>query len=281
MPKVGQFKVLLQGRYLTGQVVVSYTAQTMRDTPRLRALIDRVWAEERRKAEKKGVILFPGELCRLMGYREEGGLLHLTLGRTDYRELVGTNLSYPVIRDILGEEYMSNALGICGVVCTRDERLIIGQRGETLAEEAGYYHVYGGYIHPAKHVYRGRPDPFQALSQGLGEEFGVHSEAVSHMTCLGLAMDSVTVKPWLIFGVLRNLTFRELLTGLSYAPREGEHTEIFGIRDGRRSLRSFLLANRRKIAPLGQAALWMYGVERGYWEDRPRKWALEGMLRRP
>lgn len=279
MPRAKKFEVLLQGRYSPDEVVVTYTAQTMRNTPRLRTLINRVWEEQRRRAEKVGVVLFPGELCRLVRYWEEGGVLHLILGRTDYRELMGTNFSYPVIRDILGEEYLSNALGICAVVRTGDERMVIGQRGEILAEEAGYYHIYGGYLHPTRHTHRGQPGPFQAVLWGLEEEFGIDSEAVDRIVCLGLAIDLRTFKPGLIFWVDLALTFGELLTRLSTAPREAEHTEIFGVRDGKQSLRSFLLANRRKMSSLGQASLWMYGVERGYWEDKPRKWVLEGILR--
>lgn len=280
MVRQRRFEVLLQGSYSPSKVVTVYTAEPMKQTPRLRGLINRVWEELARKAERKGTLLFPGELCRLINHREEDAILYLTLGGTDYRELMGTNLSYPVIREILGEEYMSNALGLCAVVCTEDEKLVIGQRSEILAEGAGYYHVYGGYLHPTRHTAGGRPDPFAAVFQGMEEEFGIPFQAVNEMTCLGLAMDSNTFKPGLIFRVDLHLSFKELLLNLTTASREREHTEIFGIRDGKQSLRSFLLANRRKLAPLGQASLWMYGVEKGYWGKEPRRWTLEGVFRK-
>lgn len=263
-----KFKILVQGNYSQADVVVAYIDEPMKKTPKLEELIEKVWEEQRRRAEKRQTILFAGDLCRLIDYGERDGKLYLTFGKTDYKELMGTNIAYPVIREILGEQYMSNGTGLSAAIRTSDERLVLGQRSETLAEEAGYYHVCGGHLCPARHIWQGRLDPFSAVADGIEQEFGVAKRRISNTVCLGLAINSKTYKPGLIFYVDLDMTFKEVLGGLANAPREMEHTEIFSVWDRKQSLRSFLLANKHKIAPIGQACLWMYGIERKYWNER-------------
>jgi hypothetical protein len=256
-------------------VIVHDSNDRMMMTPKLRDLIEEVWQQKEGRMVKRNGLFFPGDLCRLNRYEVRQGELHLFLGRTHFKELLGTNLSHPIIYKLLGEGYMSNGLGVRSVICTADEKIIIGQRSEKVVEAAGYYHVCGGYVNPSKHESDGTPDPYLAMESYMEEETGISKANVHHLICFGLTVNIETLKPELMFGAETNLTFRQVLGNIAKATQNSAHSELFGIKALKTSLRGFLAANRRKIAPTAQACLWVYGIEKGYWPE-----ARRGILKR-
>ena len=260
-----RFEIPVHGRFPREKVIVHDSEERMMMTPKLKKLIEELWEEKQKRMVKREGLLFSGDLCRLVRYEicEDG--LHLYLGRTQFKELLGTNLSHSIIHKVLGEEYMSNGLGVRAAIRTADEKLIIGQRSEKVVEAAGFYHLCGGYMEPSKHVRESLPDPYVAMESFMKEELGIPKSAVRHLVCLGLVISTETLKPELMFEAETDLTFRRVLLSMAKATRDMAHSELFGIIAVRASLRGFLAANRRKIAPTGQGCLWVYGIERGYW----------------
>lgn len=265
-----KFEIPVHGRFPREKVIVHESDERMMMTPKLRDLIDEVWEKKQKFMAKRQGLLFPGDLCRLIRYEVSEDELHLYLSRTRFKELLGTNLSHPIVHRVLGEEYMSNGLGVRAVIRTADEKIIIGQRSEKVVEAAGYYHLCGGYVEPSKHAKGEHPDPYLAMETFMKEELGIPKNAVRHLLCLGLAINLETLKSELIFEAETDLTFRKILLGIVKATRDVAHSELFGIIAVRASLRGFLVANRRKIAPTGQACLWVYGIERGYWPEEKK-----------
>jgi len=239
-------------------------------TPKLKELIEEVWTEKEKQLIRKDGLIFPGDLCRLIRYERNDDDLQLNLGRTHFKELLGTNLSHPIIHRLLGEEYMSNGLGVRAVIRTADEKIIIGQRSEKVVEAAGYYHLCGGYIDPLKHISGDHPDPYISIKIHMEEELGIPESAIRHLRCLGVVSDCETMKPEVMFEAEIDLTFRKILLNMDKAARSAVHSELFGIMAVRASLRGFLAGNRRKIAPTGQGCLWIYGIDRGYWPEEKK-----------
>ena len=270
-----KFEIEIHGLFPKDKVIVHDSDDRMMMTPKLRDLIDDVWEKKEARMVKRDGLFFPGDLCRLNHYEIREKELHLFLGRTHFKELLGTNLTHPIIYKLLGEEYMSNGLGVRAVICTQDEKIIICQRSEKVVEAAGYYHLCGGYIKPSKHHSQGTPDPYLSMESYLEEELGISKDTLRHLMCLGLAVNSETLKPELMFEAEINLTFRQVLINMTKAARDFTHSELFGIMAQKTSLRGFLAANKRKTAPTGQACLWIYGIERGFWPE-----VRKGILKR-
>ena len=262
-----KFTIPIHGRFSQEKVVIKDSDERMMMTPKLKELIEEVWVEREKRITRREGLMYPGNLCRLIRYELIDDELHLYLGRTHFKELLGTNLSHPIIHKLLGEEYMSNGLGVRAVIRTADEKIILGQRSEKVVDAAGYYHLCGGYIDPEKHRRAGWSDPYGAMKSCMEEELGIPIKAIRHLMCLGLVIDSETLKPEVMFEAEIDMTFRKVLLNMAKATRDVAHSELFGIMAVRGSLRSFLLANRRKIAPTGQGCLWVYGIERGYWPE--------------
>ena len=262
-----KFHIPIHGRFPSDRIVIDDSDERMMMTPKLKELIEEVWVEREKRAARVDASIVPGDLCRLIHYWLEGNVLRLCLGRTTFKELLGTNLSHPIIHRILGQEYMASGLGVRAVIRTADEKIIIGQRSEKVMEAAGYYHLCGGYIDPRKHMVDNHPDPYVAMQSHMNDELGIPSSAVRHLVCLGVVIDSQTLKPELMFEAEIDLTFRKVLLSMRTAARAAVHSELFGIMAVRASLRGFLAATRGKIAPTGQGCLLVYGVERGYWAE--------------
>lgn len=269
------FEVAAHGLFPKGKVIIHDSDERMMMTPKLRDLIEEVWHKKEAQLAKKGGLVFSGMLCRLIRYEVRTDGLHLFLGRTNFKELLGTNLSHPIIHRLLGEEYMSNGLGVRAVICTADEKIIIGQRSEKVVEAAGYYHLCGGYVEPSQHTTGGKPDPYAAMESYMNDELGIPHDVVRRLICLGLAVNVESLKPELMFEADTDLTFRRVLVSMAKADRDAAHSELFGIMALKPSLRGFLAANRRKIAPTGQACLWVHGIEKGYWPE-----VKEGIFRK-
>ena len=270
-----KFEIETHGLFPKDKVIVHDSDDRMMMTPKLRDLIDEEWQKKETRMLKRDGLFFPGDLCRLNRYEIRDNDLHLYLGRTHFKELLGTNLSHPIINKLLGEEYMSNGLGVRAVIRTQDEKIIICQRSEKVVEAAGYYHLCGGYIKPSKHHSGGIPDPYLSMESYMEEELGISGDTLRHIVCIGLTVDSETLKPELMFEVETDLTFRQVLVNMAKAVRDFTHSELFGIMAQKTSLRGFLAANKRKIAPTGQACLWIYGIEKGYWPE-----VRKGILKR-
>ncbi|UCE19080.1 MAG: hypothetical protein JSV84_01675 [Gemmatimonadota bacterium] len=270
-----KFEIETHGLYPRDKVIVHDSAEHMMMTPKLRDLIEEEWQKKEARMVKREGLFFSGDLCRLNRYEVRENELHLFLGRTHFKELLGTNLSHPIIHKLLGEEYMSNGLGVRAAICTHDEKIIICQRSEKVMEAAGYYHLCGGYVKPSKHHRRGIPDPYLSMESYMEEELGISKESIRRLVCSGLAVNSETLKPELMFEAEIDLTFRKVLVNMAKAARDFTHSELFGIMAQKTSLRGFLVANKRKIAPTGQACLWIYGIEKGYWPE-----VRKGILKR-
>lgn len=214
-------------------------------------MIEEAWNTRLVEAEQQGKMLFAGRLCRLVEYTVHENALHLTLGPTDYRELLGTNLSHPELLHTLGPAYLSNALAVHAVVSGTDEKIIIFKRSPLVAEYPNYYDVCGGHVEPDFDWVENKPDPFGAITREIREEMGISSEEIQNIVCLGLVRNTKTLKLDLIFSVLTSQPSSSFLN----TPLGEEHVDIELIDDNEASITQFLHERHGSIAPAGEACL--------------------------
>ncbi|MBI4322202.1 MAG: NUDIX domain-containing protein [Chloroflexi bacterium] len=245
------FEPLALGTFDRGSLRVQWTNEQRDTTTALERLIARAWRIKSRQVRAEGGSLFAGPLCRLVSHAVEDAMLHLTLGPTNYRDLVGTNLCHPELWPSLGPRFFSNALAVHATIATVDGYLLVFQRSRLVGEHAGHYDVCGGHIDPALDLREGIPDPFATVLRELQEETGIPPGRVTRVTCRGLVRSRETYKPDLIFTLETSLPSRDVIA----APLDAEHTRQILLPNRREEIAQFLDEHQDDLAPAGRACL--------------------------
>jgi hypothetical protein len=202
--------------------------------------------------------LFNGALCRLENFRERDGVLHLSLSRTCYRDLLFSNAHTGELIAKLGENGPVRALGISAIIETADGYLPFIRRSEHVGEAPGGLDVIGGHVHPDEHAPRGVPDVFFAIQDEMQAEVGLPSDLLGDFVCCGLAENRRHRKPELAFFVPLPLTLPELRQ-LAQNAREGnEYTELLAVRADKADLQKFILEHYSSITPAKHGCLQLY-----------------------
>lgn len=212
-------------------------------------LIEGIW--KKLLSEDKNRILYDGPMVRLISFSMESGIPVIEMERTSYRVFCGTNRRIPRAAD--GD--CADGVGICGVVVTGDNKIVIGRRSEKVYEYPHYYHVIGGNMDPDNHRNSYNiPDPFVAFQREVEEETGA-MVPLEDIGLIGLARNKSTHKPEFLFMV-------KVETASEKIEMDEEHGGLKFIEDNRRSLWKFLKNAGKKIVPAGRAALIAYGYKR-------------------
>jgi 8-oxo-dGTP pyrophosphatase MutT (NUDIX family) len=189
-------------------------------------------------------------MCRLSGWSVENGELRVTYGLTDYRELVGTNISHPEIGARFGDEYLSNGSGVCSTIETRDGRLVLHRRNERVFEYPGKLDTCGGALEPIESPDGPVADPFAMATREIEEELGIPAAMIAEMTCLGIARDGLTLKPEMLMRTRISLDSAEIpaLPG-------DEHAQLMTVPGDPASLNTWLAEHWSEMAPASLACL--------------------------
>lgn len=136
---------------------------------------------------------------------DDQGRLALRTGRTDYAEFVLTNVARPERRGERGDASMSDALGVCAALVTRDERVLLGRRAAELDDRPGALHVVpAGHPHPPD-------DPWTGLVAELDEELAIAPDEIVSARCTGVLRALPTGKPELVYALRVGLDAAEIL----------------------------------------------------------------------
>ena len=96
--------ILASGVWPRGFIDTVFDPAARRTTDaRVESLIAEQWDRSVREATAQGKILFAGPQCRLVRHECFGDRLRLSLGPTDYRDFLGTNMQWPLIQQAVGE----------------------------------------------------------------------------------------------------------------------------------------------------------------------------------
>lgn len=244
------FHMLVLGPFKRSDVVCTFSLDRMSTTPETEMLIEQAWQSRLANAQKRGQSLFAGPMCRFNGWTVENGQLMVKFGLTDYCEFVGTNIANPDIQTRFGEAFLANGTGVCSILLTSDNQIIIQRRSQSVFEHPGMLNFCGGSLNPVANNGISRADPFEVMTVEFEEELGIDRSEIIEMQCLGLSRDAITLKPDFL-----------LLTALS-APASAilskvgeEHSELIAIPNDPVSLHSWLGAHWHEVAPSGLASM--------------------------
>lgn len=245
-------------RFTKNQLSQNWSATRRPTTQAIEEIIARTWETELALARESERMLYNGDLIRLVEARVTPGQLHLELGPTCYRDLLGTNLHHAATVSRAGEQHLANPLGISSTVITRDGFLVFGRRSARVAFHAGHLHTFGGLLEPSDQDSDGRFDVFGAAIRELTEELGVRKDEIGEIIIAGLVRDRSILQPELLFEAILNLSRMELTARFDPTLPDQEHTGLEFVRDEPAATITFLRRSAL-IAPVAVAAMLLHG----------------------
>jgi hypothetical protein len=252
-----EFEVIARGIYHTGQVQIEdHPDRRMPSTPQIQDWIEQYWQERLVAAKQRGTLLFNAPLFRFEKASPQiDGTLVLTLGRTSYQEYVTTRV--PQFTTGRSRQELGNPLGVCSVVETNDDYILLDKRTGVDVYE-GRYHVIGGFAEPERDTRTGQPDVFGAMSREIREETGIRAGDIAEQYLLGVVYDLCTPHAELCFLTRLHIPLREVLQ-----QRHAEDQEIkrlYSLAVTPESLREFIITHHGNISATGEPALLFYGA---------------------
>ncbi len=261
------FLVDVAGEFTRDRLTVERSTAERNTTPRIEASIERTWQAELSIAQARGRRLFNGELGRLDAHVVNGQSLRLLIGRTFYRDFMGTNASTDEEIRRAGPMFLANPLGVSALVLTSDGRLLLGRRSREVTLHAGYLHTFGGMLEAADRRAEGDGAPYDVFGSAvreLCEELPVAPEDIERIKVIGLVRDVHLLQPELLFAVsLRQTSIaleQRIAQGAQPPPADGvdEHTGLEHCSDDPDAAFAWI-RKARPIAPVAEAAVLLHG----------------------
>ena len=229
--------------------------------PEIQKRIEKEW--DKRKIKNKEI--FSNPIYRLSDYSLKNDNLILSLGKTCYKELVGTNYIsaydrnfFNFIKKIGSKEkspykYFSMALSVGAAIETKDNYVLITRRSEKVESYKNTFHTIAGQTDPRK--FQKEPIDFKkSMADEIRTEAGL-KENEYKLYFAGLIIDNLNLKPELIFVAKSRVNLVDIL--LRKKTEEFEFKNIFGIR--KEDLKNFLKSYpQREFCPPGLSAWQIY-----------------------
>ncbi len=257
----------LKYRNLQNVRIVKGADLNLSQYPEIRKKIEEEW--KRKKTQNKNI--FPGKIYRLSVYSIKNSHLILDLGKTNYKESVGTNhLSssdkgfFNFIKKLGTKagnpfQYFSMALSVGVVVTTKDNYILITRRSEKVESYKNTFHTIAGQVE-FKEGEPLRPDIFKkAAVNEMESEAGLKKNEYK-LYFAGLVINNQNFKPELIFVAKSKVNLADIL--LRKKTEGFEARLMFGFK--KEDLKFFLKSfPEKEFCPPGLAAWEIYlNIER-------------------
>ncbi|MCC7291286.1 MAG: hypothetical protein IT449_04385 [Phycisphaerales bacterium] len=251
------FVVQAFGRYAASQVTQAWHDAPRRSPPQVEALIAQTWERKCAEAMEKGVLLYNGELARLLRCQASPTSLHLDLGPGCYRDFVGTNLHHAAEVASYGDDCLGNPCGVSSNVITADGFLLLGRRNDRVAYHPGCLHPFGGALEADDRAAQ-RFDLFSAARRELCEELRLTPDEIRGLTCIGLVRDREMLQPEFLFDAVLTLSLSDVLARFDPLAQHQEHARLESCFDLPEEVIPFL-SRSQPIAPIGEGGLLLHG----------------------
>lgn len=224
----GSYSILLEGLFSPSHVVTS-------------------WSPEQGWPAATPVEASDLRWCRLVDWQERSGTVFLQFAPANLREESNQTDDGPTF-------YVTDAVGVCSVVRTSDQKVIVQKRRESQFRYPGWYHVCGGMLEPQGTHGHEVVNPFAWMQQELQEELSIAPAMIQRMRCLGLARDERQLRTELLFETTLHVPAE------SFATRWGpEHSALMVIEDRAETMGEFVSTHAARFVPTGLACLMLYG----------------------
>jgi 8-oxo-dGTP pyrophosphatase MutT (NUDIX family) len=251
---MSKVRILLEGRYPRDAVRVVQVPSTLRSEPQVLAHIESAWAQA---VARLGTRLFDGPMCRLEGMTATREHLELRCSVTSYRVFLGTNLQNPWLAERFGPDVLANPIGVSCLPRTRDGKLLLGRRSDSVAYYPHRLHPIAGSMEPGAH-------PFDEVQRELVEELRLDPGEIERVCCIGMVEDPAIRHPELIF--LANLAGN--WSDQKKGQDNHEHDSLLPVPADERSVRA-LLERSSDLTPVAAGSLELWLRSQGWHDPAP------------
>ncbi|MCB9851515.1 MAG: hypothetical protein H6819_00345 [Phycisphaerales bacterium] len=276
------FVIDAAGQFSPACVSVKYDSAERPSTPELDAIIAEEWERQSILAKRHDRLLFNGSLLRYLSHRVDldgdgrPARFAMTVGPTNYRDFVGTNLFHHDRLEEFGWERFSNPVGTTATLLTSDGLICYGRRSAKVSYHAEHVHTFGGAFEEADRLADGSIDPFASVAREITEELAIAREELIDLTCVGLVRDKEIYQPELLFEASLPMTFEDVRERWRTAEGADEHDSLVALADAPEAIVPFVLSCG-PIAPVAVGALFLRGLHRwgeGWFEAAARELAM-------
>ncbi len=234
-------------------------------TVALESAIERRWREAIATAARDQRELFDGAVLRWLRHvviAAQGGRrsLRLTVGRSTYREFVGTNLNRDLVPDApdpaggpIPWSHFGNAVGTSALVATPDAKLHLGRRSARVFGYSGHAHPFGGILESSD-ADACSVDLFSSMRRELTEELALDHAQLHDLELTGAVVEPAFHQPELLFRLRVPLTSRELEERFTAASSRHEHTCLVALPDDEKAIEA-ALERAAPVSPVGRACV--------------------------
>ena len=261
------FVIDAAGRFPPDRVTVAYDDAERPSTPEMDAMIAAEWERQMALAQEHDRMLFNGPLLRYLSHGVENDadgrpkLFRMTVGPTNYRDFVGTNLFHHDRLEAFGWERFSNPVGTTATLMTSDGLICYGRRSAKVSYHAQHVHTFGGAFEEADRLADGSIDPFASVAREITEELSIAPEELIDLVCVGLVRDKEIYQPELLFEASLSMTYAEVVTRWEAAEAMDEHDSLVSLADAPEAIVPFI-RSCGPIAPVAVGALFLHGLLR-------------------
>lgn len=224
-----EYKLAWVGQISEQQLTVNYDlAQFCADiSDDEQSLIDVAWQKRREHAIQNGVSVFNAPLIRLSRHIPgNDGTLHLELGKTDYKQYIGT-------RSPSFSGSRANPIGTCLLPITSDGFIPLGMRSPNADVNAGKYFTFGGFLDANIDMKHGIPDVFSCMRREMQEETGL-TISNENLWLIGIVDDLIFCHPEFSFlsyldidsNSFRETTWQNELSSLTFIAVDDVHNFV-------------------------------------------------------
>lgn len=209
---------IIRQNFDESHVRTAWTASTRAVVPEVERLIEESW---QRATSRPGVRLFDGAVARCESISIDQHTLRISLSRTSYRIVVGTNFENPHLADAFGPQVLAYPLGVSAGLISSDGFLVLGRRNASVAYYPNRVHPFAGSLEVRESI-----NLFDDVRRELREELNFRERDIESIVCVGVVEDLRMRHPETVYLVRTPRTLVEVRATMDAE----EHTALWHAR---------------------------------------------------
>lgn len=181
-------KVLVSGKFLPEDFVVSVSESTRKIDPTVEGQIDALWQAKKKKADENGQQCYNGMSYRLNSIQERNGKVIVDFGTFEYKVRDGL-IAIPGYFDLPEAYYRQGCFSTASVKTSDGLYVMVGLSGKSMNKNS--LELIGGIMETNIAFSSGR-DIFQSFYDELEEEAGVRDEDIRECFLKAIYLDAKT-----------------------------------------------------------------------------------------
>jgi NTE family protein len=240
--------------------------------------IDTAWTAYRKVHDTLEEPYLERELSRFIFFRKTENDFVIHIGKTTFRDFIGTNITHPWMVSQYGEDFMANPLRLGILVQCADGPFVLGLRYEKLDRAPGKADIFGGLLNFPKDDH---PSMGRAILHNLDRYLGVADHEVSESRISGLVRNRLTLQPELIVEVTLTLTEAALAERFHHLESRSKYASLTFVQQDADIFFEVYHSEKQNYSLSARAGLWFAAKRLGVWDSASHPFRLPFLKKRP